>query len=123
MKGAILSFALMIMLLAIFIAFSWYIKYEDLRSTTSSALKHSISYTINHLIHEEEVTSYKAMEVFLSTINPMLHAGYTYDISLMGYYKEPLLLRFKIEIIDENGFIKNNIILEETMIEEHIYEE
>lgn len=118
MKSIVLSIGLYITSLFVSLGILYYIEFEQVRSSTLSALKRSLEETMEQVEkldvdkREEEV-----MIVFNRMIGPNLRKGYDYTIDFTGFNAEPLAIRIQISYIQNKGIFDIHHRLDETMIE------
>lgn len=118
MKSIVLSIGLYITALAVSLGILYYIEFEQVRSSTLSALKRSLEETMEQVEkldvdkREEEV-----MIIFNRMIGPNLRRGYDYTIDFTGFNADPLAVRIQIYYVQNNGIFEIHHRLDETMIE------
>ncbi len=117
MKGIIFSAGLFLVILNLFLAIIWYTDYESARSTSSTALKRSLAYTVeNGLLHNERGATALLTELN-ATLTPLLRPDLSYELQLVGYQASPLFFRIRL-VGQKSQQLGYSFLLEETIIEQ-----
>ena len=121
MKGIIMS-AIMWMVLSIMImGMLWVFAYEHTRNALSRAHKQALRASMM-VCANEACDMQEALSVFTQMHNHTTTMVDEMHYHLMGFHKEPLLIRIKIEAKKKLPFKDIVITLDETMIQEVDYE-
>ncbi len=118
MKSIVLSIGLYITALAVSLGILYYIEFEQVRSSTDSALKRSLEETMEQ-IKKVDVDQRKdaVMVIFNPIVSPNLKKGYDYTIDFSGFNADPLAIRIQISYVQNKGIFDIHYHLDETMIE------
>lgn len=118
MKGIMMAVGLFVLSMGVTLGLMYYISYEQLRLDTVAALKQSLIETLFQLDELAVGDRYnQALTLFADNFKLRKQPSVSYQIDLMGFIPDPLVLRIRINATDTGSLFELNIQTEETMIE------
>lgn len=114
MKGVVFSATFFILIFVVFINLSNYIYFDHNRSLMNNAFKKAMKITAQEVSTSNE-EMHSVLEILKSEISYNLPSDFKYTFDLLGYNKEPLLIRVRLEAISNKS--KYTYVMEETIIE------
>lgn len=118
MKGVIFSTSFFILIFATFLSLGWYINYDHNRSLINNNLKKSLFQTANLLQDIEDIDEDTVIDHFINEISNSLPKNFNYQIELLGFNADPILMRIKVLSQSKNNLY--SFTLEETLLEKEI---
>ncbi len=121
MKGILMSASLWIVLMVMIVAMMWVFNFEHTRNQVVKAHKQSLRSTMI-MCNNIQCDSQKAMDLFTQYFEASVTQYSLATWSLMGFHKDPLLIRVSVEVHNNNSTYPIRIRSDETMIQEIEYE-
>lgn len=121
MKGVIFSTSFFILIFVVFFNLSNYIHFEHNRAQINNNFKKTM-FEIAHEISDQE--SFKrddVLNLFKERIENVLPKDYEFDVKLLGYYHDPILIRIQLDC--KSTVNSYQFTLEETIIEKELEED
>lgn len=121
MKGAILSSGLLVLIFSVFLSLSYFVSYEHNRSHISNNFKKSLTQSAEIIKNSEQVEIEGVLQIISDEIIESLPTNFTYNLSLLGFNEDPILLRVRMEVYNKN--LNYSFTFEEVIIEKELADE
>lgn len=121
MKGVILSTSFFILIISTFLSLGWYTNFEHNRSIINNTFKKALFQSAYLMKDKEEINESIVVDTLVKEIEDSLPANFDYQIKLVGFNADPILMRVKIDCSSKNNLY--NFTLEETLIEKELEDE
>jgi hypothetical protein len=118
MKGIMMGFGIFVLSMGVMCGLMYYVCFENLRQDTIFSLKQSLSETMVQLDElSPSLRSEQALELFIANFSLRKKIRVNYQVDLMGFISDPLVLRIRITAKDTASLFDLQISMDETMIE------
>lgn len=118
MKSIFLAFGMITLSFVIFLCMGWYIQFDQTYSVTESALKRALTATMSDYLDQSDFSESDVMDTFVHYFDELAIEDMEYDLTLIGFIKEPLFMRVHCSASNQKKLKGLKIELDEAMIEE-----
>ena len=115
MKGVIFNTSFFILIIAVIFSLSIYVSFEHNYDLINNNFKKSLQNTAYQLIEKDEYDEDDVLDLLLLNISKSLPKGYEYNFDLLGFNRDPFLMRIKLSVKSSKGIY--SFVLEESIIE------
>lgn len=123
MKGVIVSTSFFIVFIACFFFLSWSNVYNVARMKNIQTLKRALNVSALQLSKNSEITPEHIVETIEKEYIINSNPNSNYQIEILGFNQNPILLRARVLVDEKIGFIQSQYELEEIIIEEELKNE
>lgn len=118
MKGVIVSMTLLLTSMALLLGFGWWIQFDHVQNMTSLALKNAMEQTMMEMENLDYVESLDVFESIEEKFKRNALPGYSYELSMLGFVKEPFLVNMQVKVENTNALTALKFHVQEVMVEE-----
>lgn len=118
MKGVVLSMTFILTGMALLLGFGWWIQFDHVQNMTSLALKNAMEQTMIEMENQENVVDSDIFESIEEKFKRNALPGYSYELSMLGFVKEPFLVNMRVKVENTNALTTLKFHVQEVMVEE-----